>query len=497
MIYFVHHVHTVHLVYLVYLSPFCSFCLFEKPLMHNLFVFSYLQVRMHKLNLQEVARLIGARCSKNALCCGVSVDSRLHQSDNLFFALSGAKTDGHQYLEEVALKGAAGAVVKNDYPGPDYGLTLIYVEDPLVALQNLAKNILQRSKARVIGVTGSLGKTTTKDFLTTILKEKYVVASSPGNSNSQIGLPLAILNHTDGYEDIVVLEMGMTHPGQIRKLIEIVPPECVIITSVALVHACNFNSLDEIVFAKAEILEHPNTKVAIVNRDIINYSKIEKVGTCRKISFAFNNPLADYSVHSQEIENLSVKFKDEIFHLGTFPVRGKHHQTNFMSVVACARYFDMDWDEITAGMGKLVLPALRGREVVKDGILFINDSYNAAELSVKAALENLPAPTQPGGRKIAVLADMLELGQFSEKAHNEIGNHALNFVDLMFCYGTECRHILDCWQKANRPVQWFLQREELIPALRAHMKTGDVVLIKGSRGTQILKLLDELEILPK
>lgn len=451
---------------------------------------------MHKLNLKEVAHLMEASCKQDAAFFGVSVDSRLHQPENLFFALPGAKSDGHHYLQEVALKGAAGAVVKKEYKGPHYGLTLLHVADPLAALQNLGKKILQRSKSRIVAVTGSVGKTTTKDFITTVLKEKFRVASSPGNSNSQIGVPLAILNHTDGKEDIIILEMGMTHPGDVRKLVDIAPPECAVITSVALVHACNFGSIDEIARAKAEILMHPLTKVGIINRDIINCTEISKIGPCKKISFAYANPLADYTVQPHESDCLTVKFQELIHELGKFPITGKHNQTNFLAVVACANYFGMSWDEIATGMSKLVLPALRWQTIERDGIYFINDSYNASPIAVKAALENIPNP-KPGARKIAVLADMLELGQYSEKSHREIGHYALNFVDLMFCYGTECRYILDCWRKADRHVQWFSQRTDLACALEKNLKAGDVVLIKGSRGTQIYKLLDELETLSK
>lgn len=443
---------------------------------------------MHQFYLREIAQWMGIRCTKDAEACGVSVDSRLHQAQNLFFALPGAKADGHQYLKEVASKGAAGAVVKNDYQGPDYGLTLLPVADPLEALQQFAKGVLAQSKARIVAITGSLGKTSTKDFMTTVLQEKFRVASSPGNSNSQIGLPLAILNHTDGNEDIVVLEMGMTHRGQITKLVQLAPPECAVITTVSLVHACNFHSLEEIALAKSEILGHPKTKVGILNRDMTNYEEISKMGTCQKISFSYDNPLADYTFHSSD----TVRYQGRRHHLGTFPLRGKHQQTNFLSVVACARYFGMDWSEISRGMQKLVLPAYRGQTFEKEGILFINDAYNAAELSIKAALENLPS-APAGGRKVAVLADMLELGKFSEQAHRAVGEYALDFVDLMFCYGNESRYILESWQKASRPVQWFSQREDLIRSLRRQLRKGDVVLIKGSRGMQLSKLLDEWE----
>lgn len=451
---------------------------------------------MYKLNLQDVAALIDARYQKERIFSGVSVDSRLHQPENLFFALSGCKTDGHHYLSEIAAKGAAAAVVKETYQGPDYGLDLLFVPDPLQALQSLCRKVLKKSKARIVSVTGSLGKTSTKDFLATVLNEKFKVSASPGNSNSQVGLPLAILNHSDGSEDILVLEMGMTHPGNISKLVEIAPPECAIITSIAYVHACNFDSLEQIAMAKAEILQHPDTRFAIINRDIENYSDIIKIGSCSKVSFSYENPLADYTAFQDDSGNLHINFHDETHGLGRFPIRGKHQQTNFLSVVACARYFGLSWEQIALGMSKLKLPFLRGQEIEKDGILFINDSYNAAELSVKAALENLPPPKN-GGRKVAALSDMLELGIHSERSHRSIAAHALMFVDLMFCYGEESRHILNCWQEAGRPVQWFNQREDMVKALKMALKAGDVVLIKGSRGTQISKLLDDWETMPR
>ena len=195
-------------------------------------------------------------------------------------------------------------------------------------------------------------------------------------------------------------------------------------------------------------------------------------------------------------DKLTISFHGCVYDLGLFPLRGQHNRLNFLAAVACAKYFNLDWNEIESGIKKLVLPPLRWEMVEKNGILFINDSYNASPMAVKMALENMPKP-EPGGRKIAVLADMKELGQFSEMLHREVAQDALKFVDHMFCYGIECRQILDCWQTANRPVQWFPQLEDLTPALRNHLKTGDVVLIKGSRSTKISKLLEELEALQK
>ncbi|MBS4166080.1 UDP-N-acetylmuramoyl-tripeptide--D-alanyl-D- alanine ligase [Neochlamydia sp. AcF65] len=448
---------------------------------------------MHSFHVQELASIFGMPMPKDqAVFTGVSVDSRLHRPENLFFSLPGAQTDGHHFLEKIASQGSKGAVVSRDYDGPDYGMLLIRVENPLLALQNLARLIIKQSKARVVAVTGSVGKTTTKDFITTVLKEKFKVSSSPGNSNSQIGVPLAILNHTEGQEEIIVLEMGMSHPGNLKALIDIAPPECAIITQVALAHACNFDSLEAIAYAKAEILTHASTALAILHRDIINYSEIIKIGSCRKLSFSFDHPLADYSIAATQTDGLAVRSKEQIYKLGSFPILGKHHQANFLAAVACAEYFGMSPKEIALGMSKLVLPASRGQLIEKKGILFINDVYNASPLSVKAALKNIPSPKK-GGRKIAVLADMLELGQFSKKAHEEIGEYALNQVDSMFCYGAESRVIFDCWHKYGRSAYWYNHRAELVDVLKSYLQEGDVVLIKGSKGTQISKLLEEWE----
>ena len=223
--------------------------------------------------------------SMNCPVTGFAVDSRLVKQGNLFFALKGAHVDGHQFLSAAAVNGAVAAVVNESYNGPDFGLLLIKVPDPLIALQELAKSVLQQRKSKIVAVTGSLGKTTTKDFITTLLKSKYSVSCSPGNSNSQIGLPLTILNHTDGAEDVLVLEMGMTHSGQIKQLLQIAPPDIAVMTTVALVHAGNFNSLEDIARAKAEVLTHPKTTLGVIPHDVLLYDEIRNTGTCQKISF--------------------------------------------------------------------------------------------------------------------------------------------------------------------------------------------------------------------
>jgi UDP-N-acetylmuramoyl-tripeptide--D-alanyl-D-alanine ligase len=301
---------------------------------------------------------------------GVCVDSRHLKRGELFFALPGAKIDGHTFLEEVAAKGAAAAVVNASYAGPSHGLKLLRVPDVLEALQTLASALLKTYRCKVVAVTGSMGKTTTKDLLTSILKQKFRVGSSPGNSNSQIGVPLALLNHTHGDEEILVIEMGMTHPGQIRKLTQIAPPDVAIITTTALVHACNFDNLNQIGLAKAEIFSHPQTQIGLLDEQIVNFEELKGQGTCLKRSFAVNSSTADYSL---SVVGAHMHMRDPWGEgtLDLLPLQGEHNRHNFLGAAAIARELGMKWEEINASLCTLQLPERRLQFVEKLGALFV------------------------------------------------------------------------------------------------------------------------------
>lgn len=422
---------------------------------------------------------------------GISVDSRLVKNGDLFFALPGSQLDGHHFLHEVAAKGGVAAVVSKGYQGEDHGMILIKAEEPLLALQEIARQILALHHPKVIAVTGSVGKTTTKDFIAELLKHKYRVAASPGNSNSQIGLPLSILNHTNGNEEVLVLEMGMTHAGQIQRLIEIAPPDIALITTVALVHANNFNHLSEIGRAKAEIFAHPRTAVGILSRQIENYEELCRIGACKKLSFAVECSDADYSLINEMQKGLLVKDLTGSTRLDPLKIPGLHNLHNFLGAVAVARCLKMEWDEINHASKTLTLPERRLEMIEKYGATFINDSYNASEASLKAALESLPDP-KPGGKKIAVIGEMLELGKFSDQCHEIVGKFALERVDRLLCLGENCKSIKDVWQAAGRPVELFMERADVVHALKNELQAGDVVLLKGSRAKALWKVLDEI-----
>ncbi len=445
---------------------------------------------MTKYSLSHLARLMHAVYSEDRPISGVCVDSRLIQSGDLFFALKGAQNDGHDFLAEVAAKGAAAAVVCRSFHKTIPGLPLISVDDVLKSLQQAAKSLLAERGQRIMAVTGSLGKTTTKEFLASLLAVKYRIAFSPGNSNSQIGLPLAIINHTKGNEEWLVLEMGMTGHGHLKQLIDIAPPDIALITTTALVHACYFEDLADIGRAKAELFTHPKTQIGLLDRNIVNFSELCTFGTCRKLSFAVNCP-ADYTIATQENGQMVVSAPDGKHTLQPLQVPGRHNIHNFLAAATAAHLVGVSWEQIDATIPALQLYERRLQHIQKHGALFVNDAYNATAVSMKAALECLPTP-QAGCKKIAVLGDMVELGKFSLQCHREVGEYALNHVDVMLCYGEGCKVIGETWSAAGKPVEWHPERAGVVAALRQILREGDVVLLKGSRLKGAWKVLEEL-----
>lgn len=445
---------------------------------------------MIKISINRLADLIGSLSQEQSIIEGVAVDSRLVEPGNAFFALEGENTDGHLFIGDAVQKGASVIIAKQTYAGCDFGVPLIRVESVLDALQQFTKKILEEKKVQIIAVTGSVGKTTTKDFIAQLLRQRYSVLSTEGNSNSQIGLPLTILNQMEGNESWLVLEMGMTLPGQIAKLVSIAPPKIALITSVALVHAVNFSSLREIAHAKGEIFRHSKTEWGICPYDLPFADELRKLGTCRKRSYSVAFKGADDFLEERANGHLRIRTMGGIFHIENFSIPGKHNRHNYLAAVVAARLTGLEWDEIQEGTKRIKLPERRLQFQEHHGILFINDSYNASPVSVKAALESLPP--SPGGRRIAVLGDMLELGNFSESCHRDIGKAAAEFADLLFCLGAESRFAFEAWKQSKDGAYWFSQQKDLVEALRTCLRQGDVVLVKGSRGMQMWKVIEDL-----
>jgi UDP-N-acetylmuramoyl-tripeptide--D-alanyl-D-alanine ligase len=421
---------------------------------------------------------------KNTPLTGFTTDSRKVNKGSLFFALKGEKTDGHLFLKEAASLGAAAAVVHKDYAGEDYGLTLFRVEDVLKHMQELAAESFKRHRARVIAVTGSVGKTTTKEFIAHLLKERYRVDKTPGNSNSQVGVPLSLLN-APGTEEVFVLEMGMTGGGQISKLVHIAPPEVAILTSIALAHVGLFtNGLEGIAEAKAEIFSHPQTKKAFVHCDAWDFTSVRSKAPSSTVLYGKREAFYQIFSHHGQLWIQEGVEKSPFF---TLPFYESHLLENFLAAVGVARYFGLSWEEIFRQAQSLTPYKQRFEKIEKEGVIYINDCYNANPTSMKVALLNLPKGTQ---KTIAVLGKMVDLGVFSEKYHREIAEIALQKVDHLFCLGEECIPMLEVFQKAGKQVDFFTEIELLKKQLKIAVSKGDIVLLKGSNVNALWKILE-------
>ncbi len=423
---------------------------------------------------------------------GISVDTRTLNYGDLFFAIPGTRVDPHTLLNEVAAKGAIGAVVLSTYQGPNFSLPLIRVENPLQALQLIAKLSLRESPSKIIAITGSVGKTTTKAFTETLLQTKFRVGASLGNQNSQIGLPLTILNHFSGDEDLLILEMGMTHPGNLKGLVEIAPPDVAILNTVELVHAVSFESVDAIGAAKAEIFSSPHTRLGIVNREIPNFESLYASMSCQKTTFSLKNSSADCFLVADHKEGIVLKIYDETVHLPPFPLIAKHLIHNLIPAILTARFYGVEWELIRTAIPLLDSPERRFQPVYLNGILFINDAYNACELSVTKAMEFLPKP-EGKGRKIAVLGSVKELGRFSHECHQNIIEAVQKYFSHAFFVGDEFLPFIDSLKHSHLSFEWFPNRKALSRHLNKIIAPSDVILLKGSLSHELWKVLDDLK----
>ncbi len=410
---------------------------------------------------------------------GYQVDSRLIEPGNLFFALSGTKADGHSFLSEVARRGGKGAVVDQKYVGEDFGLRLFRVPCVLSALQLCAHAQWKRIQPYVIGVTGSVGKTTTKELIATVLEGERPLAKTPKSLNSQIGLPLSILSMT---EPLWVLEMGMSQPGEITDLVRLAPPDLAVIGRIALAHAAFFpGGVEDIAAAKAEILSQSQTKIALIHAASSHFIPIAQAPVPQKITFCGG----DY-IMLQENRQYVIRERGVDSPSFTLTTSATHFGENALAAAAVARILGLSWEVICSRMPRLLPVSGRFETKLINHVTYIHDAYNASPVAVKAALENLP----PGKRKIAVLGTMRELGSYTQESHLDVGKSALEHVDVLIGFGVECASMVDLFSKAGRPAMLFEEFSSLKLHLQSIVEPGDVVLVKGSNSLALWRIFD-------
>ncbi len=409
-----------------------------------------------------------------------------------------AERNGHLFIQNALKHGAVGAVLSQDIPPVDKTIVLLHVKDTTLALQILAQKVLKDSHCQVVGITGSNGKTTTKEFTSLLLSEKFTVLKSKGNFNNYLGLPLSLLNLTPKHE-IAVLEMGMSHQGEIQALTQIAPPDVAVITNIKPVHLEYFESIEDIALAKKEILLGTKPKgTAVLNAEDRRVLDIAKDWTGKKILFGLSGQCA---IRAREIKKIGME--GIVFQLiyGSDSVEVKlpflydSYLENFLAAVGVAYAYSVPLQNILDRIQNLEPFAQRGVHHWLEGDThLIDDSYNSNPAALEAALKSLAAA--PCQRKIAVLGDMLELGKQEAEFHRQAGRIVVqNNWDLLITVGPLSRHtaegaLLEGLKKEN--IISFDNSIETASKINELIQKGDLVLIKGSRGIKMEKIVKSL-----
>lgn len=436
---------------------------------------------------------------------GVSTDSRSIQRGDLFVALRGERHDGHDHLEEVRRKGAIAAIV--DRGVKSRMKNLVRTKDTLRALGDLAHDWRKRFPIPVVAVTGSNGKTTVKDLIARVLATKYRVLKTEGNFNNLIGLPLTIFR-IKGDEEIAVLEMGMNRPGEIDRLAEIASPKVGVVTNVARAHLEGLGGLVGVARAKGELLDRlvPGG-VAVLNRDDRFFEPMKKRALrhgARVASFGTGRG-SDYRVLRSNIEGLrgirfaaNLKGRKASFRMST---AGRHNVSNALAALAVADQFGVPINRMRRALGGF-RPSAKRMEMVRlpKGIRVINDSYNANPDSMTASLRLLQDLGRGGSvrtRTVAILGDMFELGRQAPALHREVGREAAECgVTLLFAVGSHAKEMVAAARRAGLSAASslpFSTVESSLPVIRSFLKSGDLVLVKGSRGMKMERVTEDLK----
>ena len=462
------------------------------------------------LTASELEALTGGRLLKRSdrPVRGAAVDSRLVRPDELFVALRGERTDGHRFLRDAAAAGAAAFLVA-DAPGPEAlaalgDVTVIGVPDTLHALQAVAAGWRSRFDPLVVGVTGSIAKTSTKEAIGTVLAADRRTLRSEGNQNNEIGLPLTLLRL--GPEDeAAVVEMGMYVGGEIRDLARIARPRIGVVTAVLGVHLSRIGTVDAVEDAKAELVEAlPANGVAVLNADDPRVRRMagRTAATVLTYGFAADADVGGEVVTSAGLDGMRFTLRLPAAVPGeparrvpvAIPALGRLSVHNALAGAAVGHAAGMTSEAIAAALSGGWSAPHRGQVVRAGGVTIVDDAYNASPASVVAALELLAGLP---GRHVAVLGEMLELGDASTDGHREVGRAAASVCELLCVVGVGAAGIADGALDAGLPSDRLIRaedRDDAVDRLRPTLRPGDVVLVKASRGIALEALVDALVV---
>ena len=452
---------------------------------------------MKKLTMKQIETGTGGRIicgDENLIVEKICTDSRKAEKSDLFFALIGDNHDAHKYLPQVAELGCRCAVISDKEQCPE-GMTAVLVEDTTKALQALSSWYLQQLDIKKVAVTGSTGKTSTRDLTYYVCSEKYKTQKNVGNLNNHLGVPLTILSFDEDTE-VGILEMGMDKFGEIDLLADIVRPDIGMITNIGMSHIENLGSRDGIFQAKMELTHYfDENSVLIAARDD-EYLNEEKICGAYKFVTAGCDGKSNYIIsHIDDFGAEGIQFNLE--HNGQIqqfrlPVPGRHNAFNAAMAVAAGAELGITMEEATRGLAKTQLTDKRLTVRGKNGIKIIDDTYNASPDSMKAAIDVLMKTR--GIRNVAILGDMFELGEGSKLQHELVGRYAAQQnVDLLVAIGTDSAEMArGAREEGLENTLYFKDKKAFFEEMDSIIEIGDVILLKGSRGMEMDKIVKKI-----
>jgi UDP-N-acetylmuramoyl-tripeptide--D-alanyl-D-alanine ligase len=450
-----------------------------------------------KLPLWRIAEFVGAKgeCDQEAVAMGYSIDSRTLNPGDLFIAIAGERFDGHNYVQAALEKGAVGAIVEAGKHVAGDSPRLLQVEDSLKALQLLGAAARRLWGKPLLAVTGSAGKTTTKEILAHILSTRFRVMKSSGNLNNHIGLPLQLLK-LEAEHDQGVVEMGMNHAGEIRALGELAHHDLAVVTAVAPVHLEFFGSLAEIARAKYEIIETLHLGgVAVLNADDDYVCQFGRDFKGKVVRFGIKRS-ADVSAQKIKLNGAEGStFELTVGSVGepvTFPLVGEHNIYNALAAAAAAMERGISPSQAAAALSSVAPPDKRGQVLNLHGATIINDSYNSNPRALQAMIDTLAS--MKAERRILVVGEMLELGPTAEALHRECGKHAADKkIDMVIGVRGMARAVAEAACGSGTQAQFVETPEQAGEWLARNLRQGDAVLLKASRGVKLERALEMLQ----
>lgn len=452
---------------------------------------------MEKLSLQEIVKAVDGKMegaeSADPDILSVSTDTRKISPGSLFIPIKGERFDGHDFIEAAYAAGAAAVLSEIPVSGHECVVT---VSDTRKAYLDLASYYRRRFPVTVVGVTGSVGKTTTKEMIADVLESQYHTLKTEGNLNNEIGLPATLLQLDSSYR-AAVIEMGMSAFGEISRLSRCAAPNISVITNIGESHIEYLGSREGILKAKLEILDGMDSHAPLIlNADNDLLAGVINDLAREMIYYGIDNPNAEIRAIDIVEQNMTTKF--DILYYGktihaVIPTVGKHNVLNALAAFTVGFVLDIAPEQIVEALSRYVPSGMRQKIVNSHGIIFIEDCYNASPDSMKASIGVLSSVSCTG-KRIAVLADMLELGEHSAEAHERVGRMvAQSNADMLYCFGKQSKNMLYAAQQCGmKDAYWFDDKKRMAREIRKNIATGDCILFKGSRGMRLEEVIYQI-----